>query len=151
MRKAEYDFLSWTSFPSSGKILNDTRASWAYFFDGYTPNLAVTPGSTVTIRVNAKQENVMYMAGGIAVHRYDRATGEWKLLTVLKLPLGSFDWQTFEHIFKVPSNVTVIRCRIRAGGSGVSTSPGITWFDDLKIYMDDKLIYMNKFSNCLYP
>ena len=146
MRKAEYDFLSWTSFPSSGKILNDTRNLWAYFFDGYTPSLAVTPGSTIMIKVNAKQSNVMFMRSGVVIHWYDREADKWRYLKELKLPLGSFDWQVFEYTFKVPAGVTLIRGRIRAGGSGTPGSPGITWFDDLKIYQDDKLIYDNYFT-----
>jgi len=45
-RKAEYDFLTWTSFPSSIKLTNDEERFMTIWG---VKNLSVTPGSKVTL------------------------------------------------------------------------------------------------------
>jgi len=142
MRKAEYDFLTWTSFPSSAKLFNDEGKAWAWW--GYVYfGLKVAPGSSLSLRVKAKQENVLYSHSHIPIGGYDGK--EWRRIGALSLPLGTFDWTEHRRDLTVPNDIIAIASS-PAGGAGSPDKPGITWFDDLKIYQDDKLIYDNYFS-----
>jgi len=142
LRKIEYDFLTWTSFPSSIKLINDEpeRAAWTKFYNA----ISVRPGFTLRVQIMAKQENVQYYVGGLAVEGFDGK--EWTRILRTKLPLGTFDWSIHSQEITVPANVVAIRLNM-AGGAGEPGRPGITWFDDLKIYQDNVLIYANDFSN----
>lgn len=143
MQKYEYDFINWSSFPSSRKVINDESTDfWAFGF-GWFP---VTPRSIIKVEFMAKGENII---GGrvsrIAIDGKDvngveariRAGGD------LFLPSGSFKWGKFETSLIVPSNVTSIRV-LFLGGNG---TPALTWYDDLKIYQNGALIFEDKFSN----
>jgi len=147
MRKTEFDFLTWTSFPSSLKQLNDEVGGWTW--SGYFPDtITVRPGSTIKFEFNAKQQNVLTQYR--SHYRIIGFDGEkWVNIprALISLPIGTFDWKHYETHFVVPANIKAIRGAPR-GGAGMPEA-GITWWDDLKIYMDDKLIYENKFSNWL--
>jgi len=144
-KKKEYDFLVRTSFLSSAKLINDERAGhviWGTLFK----SLTVTPGATLTVRVNAKQENVLYTHSYLALSGFNGK--EWRALRpTIELPLGSFDWMPHSMEIPIPSDIVAIRSLAGPlGGAGSPEAPGITWFDDLKIYQDDVLIYENKFT-----
>jgi len=147
VRKKEYDFLTWTSFPSSAKLYNDEGRGWVWAWWGWIfYDLPVTPGAKLAVKVKAKQQNVLYSASHIPIDGYNGK--EWRRLWSLRLPLGTFDWSEHSRTETLPTDIIAIRSS-PAGGAGSATAPGITWFDDLKIYQDDKLIYENKFSNWL--
>jgi len=147
MKKAEYDFLTWTSFPSSLRFYNDEREGWAW----REWILITLPkrGGTLRLEVNVKQENVLYTRSHIPFSLFD---GEKWLpvgtIPTLDFPTGTFNWQTFKYEHALPPATAAIRI-LPSGGAGSPEAPGITWFDDLRIYQDGKLIYENKFSNWL--
>ena len=58
MRKAEYDLLNYTSFPSSIKLFVDEPARRVVTGIG---SISVLPGSKLTVKFNAKQENVEHV------------------------------------------------------------------------------------------
>lgn len=149
MIKTEYDFLTWASFPSSGKIVNDTewwglwQKTWKLF------ERSVTPGKKLTVTVNVKQEGVLPPArkshisinNAIPQPGVSSPSGIGPRIGVITMPNGTFNWRQFSLELIVPSNVSVITAYIAGGAKGTS------WWDDLEIYMDDVLIYSNDFSN----
>ena len=144
MDKIEYDFLVWTSFPSSIKGVND-QGGGHVFFPMVEKRIPVRPGSTVRIEVNAKQVNVRYSDGDVvASHAY---LGETFKGVVSSKPLTrtDFDWTAFKAEFIIPSDVDTI-IPVPRGGAGSKEAPGTTWLDDLRIYQDDVLIYDNYFT-----
>lgn len=148
MRKREYDFLTWTSFPSSAKLICDEPETWVS--GGDSPPIGVRPGSTVKITVKAKQENVLYKHSHIHIDEWDGK--EWKMAVPLtvppypNIPFGHVDWTQFSSAeYIIPPSVTAIIFR-PLGGPGSKEAPGVTWFDDLKIYQDGVLIYAEDFS-----
>jgi len=145
VRKCEYDFLTWTSFPSSIKLINDEPERWVN--TPKSPPIKVTPRATIRLEVNAKAENMQFESGvcvdGWNGREWVRVAPLWR---VLLLPTGTYDWFKATKEFTIPSGITSIRVWL-AGTWGTPGIPGITWFDDLKIYMDDKLIYADDFSN----
>jgi len=146
MLKVEYDFLPWnyTSFPSSVKLLNDGEATWVRL---EKPRLlSVSPGSRVKVEVKTKIQNIFYETTHVGIDGWDGKG--WRRLHTFGHRTGARDWETIEGELSIPSNVFALRC-VFAGAAGTPEYPGISWFDDLKIYQDDKLIYMNKFSNWL--
>jgi len=147
-RKAEYDFLTWTSFPSSAKLFNDMGGPPPATGFEILP-ISVTPGAALKIKFKAKQKNVLYSPSFLWLLGWNGT--EWKplpigLTRIFELPLGTFDWREFNiDADVVPSGVVALKGHL-SGGAGDKERPGETWFDDLKIYMDDKLIYENYFS-----
>jgi hypothetical protein len=148
--KTEYDFLTWTSFPSSGKIINELVSDWVNWQwpPESWPLVAVTPGSVLKVVYNVKQQGVTGRA--LSHFSVDGWNGSnWRRLANVPpewLPPGTWDWRHVEHSFTVPTDVTLIRFN-PAGGDGTPGAPGITWWDDLKIFQDGKLIYVNGFDN----
>jgi len=144
VRKSEYDFLTWKSFPSSIKLYNDEAAGVTKFLA--FNNLPVSPGP-IKLQVNAKQENVLPTPYSyIALSTFNGS--EWKHLSELILPIGTFDWRSFtldRPDRPIPSDAKMLRA-ILVGAAGTKESPGLTWFDDLRVYQDDVLIYSNDFS-----
>ena len=135
--KAEYDYMKYISFPSSAKVINDGTgpSPWVY----WSPHrIAVQPRDVIRVTVEAKQENVKGRQGHVLLLGIPGALG-------VMLPLGSFDWSKFEREVTIPPEVNTFGV-MPAGGDGTTESPGITWFDDLKIYQNEKLIYENKFT-----
>ena len=59
---------------------------------------------------------------------------------------GTRDWTTLNSSKLIPPERSLVGVRI-VGGAGFPEKPGVTWFDDLRIYQDDVLIYANNFSN----
>jgi len=146
----EYGFLPWnyTSFPSSLKIVAPYRGPATWVWTVLSKGIGVTPGSELTVRLNIKQQNRLPdPASHIQVEAWD---GEkWTRPPIFgtrrgEIPAGSFDWTTFELKGTIPSGVYMVRV-VYPAGSGEPEA--ITWLDDLRVYMDDKLIYENKFSN----
>jgi len=146
--KEEYDFLTWTSFPSSAKIVCPRNTGWSVW-PRPVAQVSVIPGSTVKIEANAKQQNVLKERYRSAIPVDGFNGEEWSRIwpAVIHFPLGTFDWRKMERSFTVPSDVEVIRVLYSCGAGISEDKPGITWLDDLKIYQDDKLIYANDFSN----
>jgi len=145
-KKIEYDFLTWKSFPSSARLFNDEQEGFAIWILPQARSLPVTPGSTLRVEANVKQKDV-------AVGPYpslipiDGWNGkEWSRIVTHHIKLGTFDWLFLTFESKVPSGIITITPAL-FGGAGYKEAPAITWFDDLKIYQDDKLIYANDFSN----
>ena len=135
----EYDFLSWTSFPSSLKLSSSEKD---HVTGPYTPILPIKPMARLRIEVNAKQQNVVgpYVSG----FQLRGGPKEPELATFCRvtLPKGTFDWLHFTSIEEVaPPGIQWITGVVWSG------TGGSTWFDDLKIYQDDALIYSNDFSN----
>ncbi len=153
MRKAEYDFLTYTSFPSSVKLINDEVGQTAWWKTWVPYSLPVTPGSTLRTEVKIKQQDVINRPESRVILLGLKA-GEWVGSKDLGLgypfigyvPLGTFDWTLFERTITVPDDVPTIRLAY-AGGAGTPERTGLTWYDDLKIYQDDVFIYENKFSD----
>jgi len=140
----EYDFLTWTSFPSSVKVVNPEARHKTEIF---AVNIPVTPGATVKAVVNAKTKDVIpYRGNGSWISIMGSPDGvDWKYIdggfTVPPVPgvRGTKDWQQYESEMRMPADIKLLRLHF--------TFPkGTTWFDDLKIYQDDKLIYENYFS-----
>jgi len=139
MTSVEYDFLTWTSFPSSLKMVNDKPDRFLY--SGYlVVGVPVTPSKTLKVNVNVKQESVMNpkFPSGVSVTLWDGA--KWRVVRYFWIPLGTYDWHPFTDSYTIPDWAKAMRCTLLAGVKG------ITWFDDLKIYMDGKLIYDNYFT-----
>jgi len=151
MRKAEYDFLTWKSFPSSAKLINDEGPGKYAFWYEYTPEaLPVKPGARLKIEVWVKQENVIYgnypTFQEVSLRGFDGS--RWKFIGRVEIPLGTFDWRKLTSEIKVPEDVYAVRWMPYIG-SGTKTKPGVAWFDDLRIYQDGVLVYEDKFSNWL--
>jgi len=135
-----YDFLVWRSFPSSRRHdYSEGRSGWLW--DHLPAVIPVKPGSTITTRVYVKQQDVKYTQSHIPVWIWNGE--EWvRWRELLKpLPIGTFDWREFVDTWIVPEEAQAIKIAL-AGGAG-----GVTWWDDLRIYMDGELIYANDFTN----
>ena len=142
MRKIQYDLLTWKSFPSSLKVLNDVPAE--PFFIGETGWLAVTPTKTIKFQIWGKGQRILGdRPSRIAI---DGRNGGLIRLYDGFFPKGTFDWHLLEKTFAVPSGVTMINASWIAGNGYSVGQPATTWFDDLKIYQDDVLIYDNYFT-----
>ena len=145
MRKKEHDFLNWTSFPSSLKMVSDElQPEWLGYWLG---PISVNPGAKLKFTVNLKQSGVLYYAGGLVLEGYDGK--EWKRLVgrIILQSFGSFDWTTKEAEYTIPSGIVAIRLAVAGGGTNDPTKPAETWWDDLRIYQDNVPIYSNDFSN----
>jgi len=154
LKKVEYDFLSWSSFPSSLKMINDEarRGPWLVLFH----NQPTTPGARITATFKIKEEHTIRDPSGLwGVMIYwnrepaplpipGKAYG-WTWLEAGTTPLGTHDWMDWEikAVHPVPSEGRYLLAYL------VGPPGGISWWDDLKIYQDNKLIYENKFSNWL--
>jgi hypothetical protein len=143
VKKNEYDFLNWKSFPSSAKITVAEEVDFNFW--PFSNPISVTPGRQLRLEVQVKQENVTNLHSHIAILEWDGKG--WKRMYIDPplgapgLPLGTFDWNKFTALTElVPTDVSLIRV---APVGGV----GITWFDDLKVYQDEKLIFSEDFSN----
>ena len=143
MKEKKHDFLTWKSFPSSAKLTNDEIKGWAWW--GYVyENLSVEPGAVLSIRVKAKQKDVTHHVSHIPIDGFDGI--EWRRMASLHLPLGTFDWKEHRRDIVVPPSIIAIRSS-PAGGAGSEELPGITWYDDLKVYQDGDLIFSEDFTN----
>jgi hypothetical protein len=151
MPKLEFDFLSYTSFPSSVKYVNDTPGSW-YWPPIVATNIPVTPGKKLRIEFKAKGTNIQptgvdKVGCFLWVQAYDGK--EWKEISrVPKFPhmLGTFNWAAFSGELTVPAGALLVRLGLGIA-SGTATQPSAFWLDDLKVFQDNALIYANDFNN----
>jgi len=149
MDKIEYDFLSWTSFPSSLKMIYDGARGFWWFIPG--SERPVKPGA-VRISVKVKKENVGLTPGIDPEFRDSRVIiwgfngAEWKWLGKMTVGYGTENWREYTGEVEIPAGIDLLKVQLRCG-AGAKERPAITWFDDLKIYQDDKLIYANDFNN----
>lgn len=145
MLRVSYDFLHYVSFPSSIKLFNsEAKRSWS---TSTLTSIGIAPKALV-VELKAKQQNVNPIFDAVSVFRvipFDSKGAQISYGDTLILPYLTFDWTTFKGTLSIPSNTTTIQMRV-SGGAGTPEAPGITWFDDLKIYQDGVLIYDNYFS-----
>ena len=143
----ECDFLSYTSFPSSVKLVNVTDEV-IYVWHIVADDISIKPGAKVTLECNAKQVRHV-VEGEITGVRLDVLVGgKWLEpgFMWLPFPYGTFDWQRIPPGTRtgiVPAGATVMKVALYAKG----VKGDVAWFDDLKIFQDDILIYSNDFSN----
>jgi len=142
LRKWEYDFLVWKSFPSSLKIIsNEPRTPlWA----PPSQSFPVNEGDVIGIEVAVKQQNVLdpnfpSIAG---ITGWRPAEEKWRMFKDVAGRLSHL------YLPTIPLGITAIRFH-QVGGPGIPEKVGITWFDDLKIYQNGELIYENTFDNWL--
>jgi len=143
--KIEYDFLNWKSFPSSLKLTNKNPSDWVY--GPYSAIIPIIPSSIISVKVQVKQENV------IPPNPSHVLIGGWNgekwidIPAKRETPFGTFDWASFDfYNTQIYPDTQALRVHV-SGGGGRPETPGITWFDDLRIYRNDVLIYSNDFSN----
>jgi len=145
--KESFDFLQWTSFPSSLKVDNDEGENKIFRSRQFIPIRAPT-----TIRaegmIKVENGNIAEPAW-IAMYGYDLAGSKVAGSYFHTDVTVSRDWVKVEGSIDMPARVLNIELRMICAGSGVKGRVATTWFDDLKIYQDDTLIYENKFSNWL--
>jgi len=154
MPKVEYDFLNWTSFPSSIKIMNDRNTPFYHVIRRNLPLKGL--GAEIKIVVAGKTENVRLPPKGVYprnsyVGLYADGLEHWTGMGVFDF-YGTRDWEVHSATFtigKYPAtpNVDYRLVNVVLGVPMASPEePSITWFDDLKIYQDGKLIYDNYFT-----
>lgn len=151
--KESYDFLNFVSFPSSLRLENDT-------------------GYTVTPKVNyiplkgpgkVRVECMVKVKGGYPAEKYnDKEMSAWvgfggrdanrKFVEdtygrTYPLVIGDQDWVKVVGEANMTPEVVWLAFSTDPAGSGTPGKVAYTWFDDLKIYLDGKLIYEDNFSN----
>lgn len=143
----EYDLLNYRSRPSSLKLQSDLPDWW---FSGTIAQIGVTPGSELTSRIFAKQENVTTVRpSGIYIHGWD-GTGWPYIAADILVPHGDHpDWILAEKTITIPPEITAIRIEPWIGATLGPEAPGTVWYDDLEIYEDGVLIYYNDFTEPL--
>ena len=145
-KRIEYDFFTWTSFPSS---LVMEHPETGYFIRKRLPDIIkVTPRAKLEVRVNAKARN---LEGGSHIWIFAWDGTKWVPLPELvhvpredrEIMTGTYNWTEYSlyHV-AIPEGVTALLIELNAW-------KGITWWDDLRIFENDKLIYINRFSNWL--
>ncbi len=144
VKKTEYDFLNWTSFPSSIKLTNDTMTRSG---GGAFENIPVNPG-TVRVEVNGKTQDVQLIKGSGSYIAFwgHRADGSRKWIGTCDIRYGTHDWEKAEAELPIPADIVILRGYLIAGG-GNKAQPSISWFDDFVIKQNGRIIYENKFSN----
>jgi len=153
VRKTEYDFLTWTSFPSSLKLTNDEKD---VVIGAWTPNLPIAKGDKLRVEVDVKQKDVPpepapHVGKAFIWHRVwdgkEWAIWAWVPFSEREIP-STPEWTKFSlYNVIVPEGFSAISFAPHLWGSGVPNTPGIAWFDNLKIYKNDVLIYSDDFNN----
>jgi len=133
-----YDFLVWTSWPSS---LKETTTRKEYYFARHLfyHEILIEPGNRIRVECMAKVENVAVGNGGMGIRVLDEARRPLVRRTAPVLS-GTRPWSIGVTEFTVPEGGMILAVFPVAGGSD-GVTPATTWWDDLKIYMDDVLIY----------
>ena len=132
-----YDFLTWISPPSSLKLITEEPRYSAFLV---AEEVAVTPGAPTRLEVYAKQDKIVHDTSFVLLERIIEGRWRWyQTIYFPKEPKDRFDWQKFSLDFI--NHVECDKVRISLHGGGVN------WFDDLKIFQNDVLIYENDFSN----
>lgn len=139
----EYDFSTWTSFPSSAKLVNEETTKWAHWF---LPQISVIPGKTVRAMFKGKVENVNPEKWSQS-HLLLQSIRNGEILNwfVAPIPFSTKDWAEYTHEAVVPEGVTTARMML-VGAVRISDKPAITWFDDLVITQNGEAIYENNFT-----
>jgi len=145
LRTKEYDFRNWKSFPSSLKLQSDLPDWW---FSPVIAEIKVTPGSELTSRIFARQENVTTVrSSGVAIHGWD-GIKETYIAADIVVPHGDHpEWIPLERTVTIPPEITALRIKPWIGSTLGPEAPGTIWYDDLEVYQNGELIYKNKFSN----
>lgn len=142
--EVETDFRNWKSFPSSIKLINKKRTTNpAYVWYIVTNGFNVTPKIDVSFKVNCKQTGHPDGYSGIIIEAF--TVGEWKVIINQRVPDGKFDWINIDPDKEtvIPDDAFILRVKLFAKG----VVGDITWFDDLKIYQSNQVVYENKFSD----
>jgi len=147
--RVESDFLAWTSFPSSLKLIGIDESAWSPLYDSIP-----VKGVKLRIEVNVKQRDVLYHQTHIHMDVWNGK--EWKYIpeltgydrtkAVWPIPFGTFNWTKFATEESLPMDAQVVRFKL-VGGYAEKGKPGTVWWDDLRIFQNGELIYENKFSN----
>ena len=144
MRKSimgmEYDLINWTSLPSSMKLVNETD-ELAYVWGKYIEAIPVKPNTPFIMVVNGKRD-IIPLEQKYSAIRMDYA-GTWDNIVSLHLPRESFEWMEITKTGVIPEDASHVDLRIFAKGINGDK----TWFDDLRIYQNDVLIYENHFTD----
>lgn len=153
MIKAEYDFLDWISFPSSFKVVTDEERG------GWTPSgkpvptvtLRISPPTKVRAEVMVKTIGVRSpppgAIGGARLHGQILDEAGNVLRTLSSTPIyGDTDWTRSIMPETSITEGAFLRIGLRWGGSIIPRKEAISKFDNLKIHMDDMLIYDNYFT-----
>jgi len=158
--KLEWDFLQFKSFPSSMKATNSygyavyTHPSGHHDIAGFPVEIPIKPMSRIMVKCSMKTLNVAPPGTPVRPPGYwtearvhiQFLRGEEIIKRWYPCELwGDTGWVVLSKEENAPIESNAIRILLFAGGKPGETS--FTWFDDLKIYMDDKLIYANNFSN----
>jgi len=147
---ASYDFLQWTSFPSSLKATNDQGVNTNVLRNGSIDIYFVPVKSPADVRVECyiKTEGaVPEQPAWLALGAYD-AEGNFLPGAGIRTSVTSApNWVKCWAEGRTPKPTVMYGIRFKVAGSGKRGVVATTWFDDLKIYQDGKLIYENKFSN----
>jgi len=142
MRRREYDYLDFVSFPSSLRFFNnDPEKTWIGWA---TDPISVKSGVPITVRGWVKLKHGYAV---VAVHQFK--DGKWQHLDYVYGRHGTSDWIQYEKTISVPSDIFEIRVTQSTMGYGDPQNPTIIKFDDLQVWQEGKLIYENKFSNWL--
>jgi len=150
MVEERFDFLKWTSPPSSLLVVNEKGTSATIWRRG-SPELYLVPlpkPGHVRLECNvmtrgAVEEHPAWVAAigygpdGRTVPR------TWFRTNVAYWPR----WVRISGEHDMPEGVVMLAVRLVAAGSGVKGRPATTWYDDLAIYLDGELMYENKFTN----
>jgi hypothetical protein len=149
----EYDFLTWTSFPSSLKLVNETDRE-EYVWYRVAEAIPVKGGAKMTLEANMKQASYgkrsrstsgMSMAG-VRIDVWRDSLKGYEGFLWLEAPWGDYDWVNVKYPFSpkaIPSDARYMKVALYAKGF----KPATIWFDDLRIYQDGAIIYSNDFSN----
>jgi len=148
-RKTEYDFLDWTSFPSSLKVSDDRGTG---YWDPALPHtkIPIKPPCKIRVEAMVKAENIpsppadlgasifcptMYADG--KVRRYGFTN-----------PFAIEDMGWIKTTYEIKEDAgDYLLVAPRVGGSGQAGVFATSKFDDIKVWIDDVLIYSNDFSN----
>jgi len=143
----EYDFLTWTSFPSSFKIINPASDRETMVWHGVVRDLAVNPDLPVLVEVNIKNQNLIWHSF-VHIAGWDETLKKYvhKTSSPVTGP-GTKPWTHYRGGYFAPIGSRMIAISLVGRGGTSPETPGITWFDDLRVFQDDKLIYANDFSN----
>ncbi len=143
-----HDFMNYTSFPSSLKLVNDAKGP-DYVWATIASDIPVLGGSKITAEVKLKRNVSAIPTSPYAGIRIDTkrpiptSPDHIPYSFLLDAGPGSYDWTKVQNEKTIPADANLLLVRIYAKGYKGDT----LWLDDLKIYQDDLLIYSNNFSN----
>lgn len=152
MKKKEYDFLNYISFPSSLKMINDeAKRTWVVW---RSPIIGVEPDTPLNMQFQHKIQNILAEFNApsnmtIQIYREEKRENWFWLHQVVprETLFGTYHWKQYEFTTPpIPSTVSRARL-VFTGGAGTPALSGTTWIEDLKIIQDDIPIYENKFAN----